>query len=115
MAKWQIELTATANKQLAKIKDNRIQKSIYNRIKKLEENPELQGKALIGPLASYRSVRAVGQRYRIIYKIFQEKVVVMVVGIGLRKEGDKMDVYNQAQFLLKHDALESGTQKPEKE
>jgi mRNA interferase RelE/StbE len=29
-----------------------------------------------------------------------DKVVVLVVGIGLRKEGDKGDVYNLLQKLL---------------
>ncbi|MEH2322803.1 MAG: type II toxin-antitoxin system RelE/ParE family toxin [Nostoc sp.] len=51
-------------------------------------------------LKGYRSVRAVGQRYRIIYKVELEKVVVLVVGVGLRKEGDKGDIYTLLQKLL---------------
>ncbi|MEH2401584.1 hypothetical protein [Nostoc sp.] len=59
-----------------------------------------EGKPLVDKLKGYRSVRAVGQRYRIIYKVKLEKVVVLVVGVGLRKEGDKGDIYPLLQRLL---------------
>ena len=51
-------------------------------------------------MTGYRSIRAVGQRYRIIYQIVQDKVLVIVVGIGRRKEGDKRDVYTVTMSLL---------------
>ena len=44
-------------------------------------------------LLGFRNVRAVGQRYRIVYKVEQEQVLVLVVGIGRRKDGDKKDIY----------------------
>ena len=50
-------------------------------------------------LSGYRTIRAVGQRYRIIYKVENEKVTVLVVALGIRKEGDKKDVYEQAKRL----------------
>ncbi len=59
-----------------------------DRIDKLKTDPEKQGKPLLDKLKAYRSLRAVGQRYRIIYKVEVDKVVVLVVGVGLRKEGD---------------------------
>jgi mRNA interferase RelE/StbE len=51
-------------------------------------------------LSGYRSIRSVEQRYRIVYKIEQEQVVVVIVGIGRRKEGDKQDVYAIIQDLI---------------
>ncbi|WP_292706944.1 MULTISPECIES: type II toxin-antitoxin system RelE/ParE family toxin [unclassified Nostoc] len=74
---------------LENIKDKRHQKVLILRIDKLKIDPEKQGKPLTGQLINYRSVRAVGQRYRILYKVEIDKVVVLVVGVGLRKEGDK--------------------------
>lgn len=50
-------------------------------------------------LSGFRSVRAVGQRYRIIYKVEQEQVLVLVVGIGRRKDGDKKDIYTLLEKL----------------
>ena len=85
---------------LTNVKDQRHQKSLSDRIDKLKTDPEKQGKPLVDKLKGYRSVRAVGQRYRIIYKVELEKVVVLVVGVGLRKEGDKGDIYPLLQRLL---------------
>ncbi|HEY6405869.1 MAG TPA: type II toxin-antitoxin system RelE/ParE family toxin, partial [Ktedonobacteraceae bacterium] len=70
-------------------------------LKRLEYEPELQGKPLIDGLASYRSVRAVGQRYRIIYRVDGEQVTVLVVTVGIRKDGDKKDVYQLAKKLIR--------------
>lgn len=115
MTKWEVKLTAKAKEQLKEVKDRRIQKVIYKRLKKLEENPEQQGKALRDELAGFRSVRAVGQRYRIIYKVLEEKVIVTVVGLSIRKEGDKKDVYTQTLKLLNHGLLEPATTESEKD
>ena len=41
-----------------------------------------------------------GQRYRIIYRIEQDRVVVVIVGVGRSKEGDKRDVYAVTQDLI---------------
>jgi len=54
---------------LKKIPDKRIQKLIIKRGEKLSSYPELQGKPLKDDLVGLRSVRVIGQRYRIIYEI----------------------------------------------
>jgi mRNA interferase RelE/StbE len=46
-------------------------------------------------------VRAVGQRYRIIYELDDGRQEVWVVTLGIRKEGDKTDVYKIASRLKK--------------
>ena len=65
MEKYQIQLIPLAIKLLGKIKDKREQKLLTKKIEQLKQEPEKQGKPLSGKLKSYRSVRAVGQRYRI--------------------------------------------------
>jgi mRNA interferase RelE/StbE len=90
---FEIELTLQARRMLEEISDRRIQRIVGERISVLAEEPENQGRALLGELAGYRSVRAAGQRYRIIYKVRQDRVVVVVVAVGIRKEGDKRDIY----------------------
>jgi mRNA interferase RelE/StbE len=67
----------------------------------LSDDPEKQGKALLGNLAGFRSIRAVGQRYRIIYKVRGEEVIVLIVAIGIRRDGAKDDIYNLAKKLFR--------------
>ena len=66
---YKIEITPLAIELLSKIKDKREQQVLKKRIEKLALEPEKQGKALSGRLKGYRSVRALGQRYRIVYRI----------------------------------------------
>lgn len=103
---WTIELTATAAKMLATIADRRIQHKIKERIDQLARDPEKQGKALTDDLTGYRSLRAVGQRYRIIYKVQEKRVVVFVVAVGIRHEGSNRDIYALAKKLIRLRLLE---------
>ena len=80
-------------------------------LRRLEYEPEKQGKPLSDELAGYRSIRAVGQRYRILYTIEDQKVTVIVVTLGIRKEGDKKDVYEQARKLARRGLLNIDTEK----
>ena len=99
--KWQVIILPVAEELLAAIKDVRIRQNISKRITRLEDDPEKQGKLLSDELTGYRSIRAIGQRYRIIYKVEEERVVVVVVALGIRKEGDKKDVYELAKKLAR--------------
>lgn len=99
--KYQIVIQPTALKMLSTILDMRVRKKIAERIDALAENPEGQGKPLLGELSGYRSVRAVGQRYRIVYQVVRNKILVMVVALGIRREGAREDVYELAKKLLR--------------
>lgn len=97
---YEIRLTPLALEMLAAVKDRREQEKLRDRIDQLKIEPEKQGKALVDNLSGFRSVRAVGQRYRIVYKIEQDQIFVVVVGVGRRKEGDKKDIYTLLEKLL---------------
>ena len=86
---------------LEAIQDRRVRDKIRDRIDGLAEGPEKQGKPLTGELTGYRSLRAVGQRYRIIYRSEEGKVLVLVMALGIRKEGSGKDIYVLAQKLLR--------------
>ena len=79
-------------------------------LKRLEYEPEKQGKPLSDELAGYRSTRAVGQRYRILYKLEEEQVIVAVVALGIHKAGDKKDVYELAKKLARLGLLDIDTE-----
>lgn len=97
--KWQVIILPVAEQLLTEIRDTRIRQNISKRISRLENDPEKQGKPLNDELSGYRSIRAIGQRYRIIYKVEKERVVVIVVALGIRGEGAKKDIYELTKKL----------------
>jgi mRNA interferase RelE/StbE len=56
---------------------------------------------LWGELIGYRSIRAVGQRYRVIYQVKGKSVIVLMIAVGIRKEGSKQDIYELARKPLR--------------
>jgi len=99
--RWQVGLTPHARVMLEAIQDRRVRDKIRDRIDGLAEEPEKQGKPLTGELTGYRSLRVVGQRYRIVYRIEEGKVLVLAMPLGIRKEGSGKDIYMLAQKLLR--------------
>ena len=91
---------------LRAIPDRRVQKTIAASIDRLTKEPEKQGKPLLGEFLGYRSLRADGQRYRIIYRVDQGRILVTVVAVGIRKEGDRRDIYTLAKKLLRSGLLD---------
>ena len=104
MTRYRVALRKEAREDLDTVKDTRTKRLLIERMLKLESEPEKQGKPLIGDLRGFYSVRAVGQRYRVIYELQEVKDLVVVVVIGIRKEGDKRDVYRVARRRLMEDA-----------
>jgi len=86
---------------LASIGDRRIQQQIFDTSKQLESDPDKRGKPLREDLFGYRSLRVVGQRYRVIYSIDPDAASVHVVAAGIRREGARDDVYVLAQRLVR--------------
>lgn len=103
---WTISLLTPAVEALSKIKDRRIQAQLQQAFQRLQQYPEQVGKPLAGELAGYRSLRAVNQEFRIIYRVHRDEVEVLVVAIGRRKEGDRDDIYQLAKRWLQRGLLE---------
>ena len=100
-----IRWTETATTLAETLPDQRIRRLISQRVDQLAKSPEQQGKPLVGELAGFRTVRAVGQRYRIVYRVERREVIVVIVAVGKRKAGDKGDIYELAKKLLKQGLL----------
>ncbi len=103
---YKIELTLQARRMLKDISERRVREKIQKRIDDLAQEPEKQGKPLVHEMEGYRSLRAVGQRYRIIYSVQREEVIVYVMAVGLRKHASKSDVYELAKKLIRLGLLE---------
>lgn len=98
---WRIVITPTAFKMLSSIADRRVRDKIVAVIDRLAEEPEKQGKALVGELSGLRSIRAVGQRYRVVYRLIEQQVEVTVLAVGIRRDGSRDDIYQLAKKLIR--------------
>jgi mRNA interferase RelE/StbE len=97
---YEIQFSPLAMEMLMEVRDKRELGKLRDRINQLKLEPDKQGKVLTDNLAGLRSVRSVGQRYRIVYEIEEETIVVLVIGVERRKEGDKRDIYRLLGKLL---------------
>jgi len=91
---------------LEEVSDQRVREQIVSRVQKLIADPEKQGKALLGELMGLRSLRAIGQRYRIIYRVERTRVLVLVIALGIRREGSRRDIYALARKLIQARLIE---------
>lgn len=98
---YRVVFTAPAEARGRAVRDLRIRRKLYERALELAQDPEAQGKPMTAELMGYRSVRAVGQRYRIVYRVLRDQGIVEISMLGLRKEGDKQDVYILAAKLIR--------------
>lgn len=90
---YTVKYSEEAVQDLDAISDAATREVIVRRSAELRTDPLTRGKALTGDLKGYRSDRAAGQRYRIIYRVFEQAGDVVVVVIGIRKGGDRRDAY----------------------
>jgi mRNA interferase RelE/StbE len=97
---YRVDLTPLALEMIEAIQDKREQHGIIDRLQKLKFEPIQQGKPLTGDLKGFYSIRVVGQQYRIVYQVKTAQILVVVVGVGRRKEGDKKDIYTLLKKML---------------
>lgn len=75
---YQVGLTDTAYKILHGLDEGSIQELTHS-MKSLSSHPEKQGKALVGSLKGYRSIKAQEGHYQVIYFIENKQVVIVFV------------------------------------
>lgn len=98
---YSIKLTQIAADFISKL-DSKSQQQVLEKIEVLKEEPLKVGKPLKGNLQAYRSIRSVGQRYRIIYQVKETEIEVVVVAVGIRRDGDKKaDIYELMKKYVK--------------
>jgi len=110
-----IQWTETAKECLRKL-PLKVRRGLLNKADQLLEceDPRKVFKPLVGPLQGY--YRITYSRYRAIYWVDEEilvngdvrlRIIVRFVAAGIRKEGDKKDIYRFALRMLKLGILES--------
>jgi mRNA interferase RelE/StbE len=103
---YEVRISKMAERMVSDIADRRIQGILLKRSFRLADEPEKQGDPLRDDLSGYRSVRAVGQRYRIVYRIDGDDTVVIVAAVGIRRAGDRHDIYEVARSLFRQALLD---------
>ena len=109
MVSYQVFLTPQARLMLQGISDGRIRDMLVRRIDGLSKDPTKKGKALVAELMGLRSLRVA--RYRVLYKVDKERVII--VAVGIRREGDTKDIYTRAKKLLRLKLIELPEEKQE--
>lgn len=98
---YEVLWTETAVEMLEQVGDRRIQQQLYDASKRLAAEPEKQGKALREGLLGFRTLRAIGQRHRVIFSVSTDLRKVFVVAAGLRRERARDDIYALAERLIR--------------
>ena len=93
---------------LADIRDRRIRQQIINKLHTVKQDPESAGKPLVGELSGCYSIRAAAGRYRVIYRIVNDRLIVLVVAVGIRRESDRRDIYEVARRLIRNRLVDPG-------
>ena len=102
-----IQWTETAKNGLRKL-PQKVRKGLFRKVDDLAKgDPSKTYKPLTGPLQGYYRIRY--SRYRAIYTVEEESIAngdvlthvrVLFVAVGIRKEGDKHDIYKLAEKLV---------------
>lgn len=107
-ARIRVQWTLAAKERLATL-PLKIRRAILAKTGALAEasDPRAVHKPLTGPLQGYFSIKV--SRYRAVYTVHEQRtasgemillVRVVIVAVGMRKEGDKHDVYRLAEKLV---------------
>jgi mRNA interferase RelE/StbE len=108
-----VQWTSPAKAKLATLPP-KIRRALLEKTNRLTTcDPRKAHKPLTGPLRGYYSIKV--SRYRAIYTVREETlangdtlllVQVVVVAVGLRKAGDRRDVYALAERLIRFAGME---------
>src|SRR5436309_2068728 len=108
----EVAWTESAGDSLREIGSRTLQKKIRDKVESLRASgqPELLGKPLDDEMQGLYRI-SYGQ-YRIIYRVVRDsrnpdviRIVIRVILAGIRKEGDKRDIYERLRRMLRRGEL----------
>jgi mRNA interferase RelE/StbE len=101
----EVKITAWCKEKHVPHLPKNILAGFINKLETIAADPEC-GKPLWGELKRYRSLPL--GRYRIVYRYVKDTDIAWIIGIGIRKEGSKEDIYNQITKLLRSGKIRLG-------
>jgi mRNA interferase RelE/StbE len=108
----QVEWTQSAADALREIGSRTIQRKIVQKVEDLAAagEPELLGKPLVDELQGLYRISF--GHYRIVYRVIRDarnprvmQIIVRVILTGIRKQGDKRDIYERLRRMLRRGEL----------
>ena len=96
--RFQLAYTADAKRDIAEL-DGSIRKQLRTALeKKLAVHPLQYGEPLTGVLQGFWSYHFAA--HRVIYRVYEERRLVLVCAVGARRAGHRSDVYRHFQTLV---------------
>lgn len=96
---YQVRITKYCAQQIRGLPKSAREKAV-NKLRLLDAAPEQRGKPLLGQLKGLYTIPLAG-RYRGIYRIDKDDLVVFVLTVGIRREDARDDVYVVAERLFR--------------
>lgn len=84
---WTVSLSSEATSDYDSL-DNSIASLVDAALKKLTANPEMRGYPLRGSLSGFRSLVVGKKKIRIVYRVIQNEIIVLVIAIGHRRDDE---------------------------
>ncbi|MGQ7817050.1 type II toxin-antitoxin system RelE family toxin [Metapseudomonas furukawaii] len=92
---YELEFLPSALKEWRKLGDN-VREQFKKKLKERLQQPRVQGDALGGMSDCYKiKLRAAG--YRLVYRVEEQRITVVVIGVGKRERGA---IYDKARARL---------------
>jgi mRNA interferase RelE/StbE len=91
MARYRIYIAEAAQKELKKLGPAAAKEIVTHIQKKLGDDPQVFGRPLTGDLGGYYRLRVSG--YRVVYRVIESDVWVLVLAAGKREEGNVDNIY----------------------
>lgn len=90
--KFEIEFYELALKEWKKL-DTVIKEQFRKKLKKLQANPYIESARLHNDLNGCFKIKLKASGYRLVYKVIDEEIIILVIAIGKR---EKSNVYDEA-------------------
>ena len=111
--RYDVFVSESAQKELKKLGRSVAAEILRQVAKKLKTRPAEYGDPLHGKLVGYYKLRVSG--FRVIYRIVEDRVWVLVLAVGKRTEGNVDNVYDWLTSDLLSERMESLIEKIEEE
>lgn len=88
---YSIVFEAKAQKAFNKL-DNHVRRQVYDALERRATNPHISSARLSGNLAGRYKIKLKKLGLRVIYKVVDEQLLILVIAVGKRDHGEVYDI-----------------------
>lgn len=97
---YSIEIAPSAKREWKKL-DPKLKQQFQKKLATLLHNPKIPSAKLSGHADAYR-IKARAAGYRLIYRVIEDRLVIMIVAVG-KRDASKGDIYASLAPRLRND------------